>query len=153
MGTRDSRKAGEVLDDILHNERNIMKLEAMELVEEERALMDYLVLKVVTDGVLIDTREAEEDEAGGIIYGWDPLWRVPEALTSRETEIGESWLKEARGYYDRAKERRIERERERDDQRTMRECRNMLQLIGAAHDIGSMQDKRTLEAERRKRTV
>ena len=29
MGTHDSRKAGDVLDDILHNGRNMMKLETM----------------------------------------------------------------------------------------------------------------------------
>ena len=33
----------------------------------------------------------------------------------------------------------------------MRECRNMLKLIGAAHGIGNMEDKRTVEVERRKR--
>ena len=81
------------------------------------------------------------------------MWRATEALTNRETEIGQAWLKEDRGYYDRAKERRIERERERGDRRMMRECRNMLKLIGAAHGIGSIEDKRALEAERRKRTV
>ena len=67
--------------------------------------------------------------------------------------MGQAWLKERRGYYDLAKEKRIERKRERGDRRMMRECRNMLKLIEAAHGIGSMEDKRTLDAERRKRTV
>ena len=29
MGTRDSRKAGDLLNNILHNRRNIVKLETM----------------------------------------------------------------------------------------------------------------------------
>ena len=33
----------------------------------------------------------------------------------------------------------------------MRELRNMLKLIEAANGIGNMEDKRTLEVERRKR--
>ena len=73
MGTRDSRKAGEVLDDILYNGRNIVKLQTMVQVGEAQTLMDCLVLKVDADGLLIDTRESEEDEAGRVIYGWDVL--------------------------------------------------------------------------------
>ena len=120
---------------------------------DARALMDCLVMKVDADGLLIDTRESGEDEAGRVVYGWDVLWEGTEALRGREKELGQAWLKEAKGYYDRAKERRIERERERGDRRMMRECRNMLKLIGAAHGIGSMEDKRTLESERKKRTT
>ena len=67
--------------------------------------------------------------------------------------MGQTWLKEAKGYYDWAKEKRIEREREWGDRRMMRECRNMLKLIGVAHGIGSVEDKRTLESEWRKRTA
>ena len=73
MGTHDSRKAGDVLDDILHNGRNMMKLEAMVQMGDARALMDCLVMKVDADGLLIDTRESGEDEAGKVVYGWDVL--------------------------------------------------------------------------------
>ena len=73
MGTYDSRKAGDVLDDILHNGRNMMKLEAMAHVGEARTLMDYLVMNIDADGLLVDTREAGEDEAGKVVYGWDIL--------------------------------------------------------------------------------
>ena len=153
MGTHDSRKAGDVLDDILHNGRNMTKLETMVPAGDARTLMDCLVIKIDADGLLIDTKESGEDEAGKVVYGWDVLWDGTEALEGREMELGQAWLKEAKGYYDRAKEKRIERERERDDRRMMRECRNMLKLIGAAHGIGSMEDMRTLESERRKRTA
>ena len=43
--------------------------------------------------------------------------------------MGQAWLKEAKGYYDCAEERRIERERERWDRRMMWECPNMLKQI------------------------
>ena len=125
MGTYDSRKIGDVLNDILHNGRNMVKLEAMAHAGEARTLMDCLVMKIDADGLLIDTKESGEDETGKVVYGWEVLWDGTEALTSREKELGQTWLKEARGYYDRAKGRRIERERERGDRRMMRECRNM----------------------------
>ena len=73
MGTYDSRKAGDVLDDILHNVRNMVKLETMAHAGEARTLMDCLVMKIDADGLLIDTREAGEDEAGKAVYGWDVL--------------------------------------------------------------------------------
>ena len=69
MGMRDSRKAGDVLNDILHNGRNIVKLETMGQGGEARTLMDCLVMKVDADGLLINTRESEEDEDEGITYG------------------------------------------------------------------------------------
>ena len=150
MGTRDSRKAENVLNNILYNGRNMMKLKAMVQAGDARALMDCLVMKIDIDGLLIDTKESGEDKAGRVVYGWDLLWEGTEALMGREKELGQTWLKEHRGYYDRAKERRIERERERGDRRMMRECWNMLKMIGAAYGIGTMEDKRTLEAERRK---
>ena len=68
MGIYDSRKAGDVLDDILHNRRNMMKMEAMAHVGEARTLKDCLVMKIDVDGLLIDTREAGEDEAGKVVY-------------------------------------------------------------------------------------
>ena len=150
MGTRDSRKAENVLNNILYNGRNMMKLKAMVQAGDALALMDCLVMKIDTDGLLIDTKESGEDEAGRVVYGWDLVWEGTEALMGREKELGQTWLKEPRGYYYRAKERRIERERERGDRRMMRECWNMLKMIGAAYGIGTMEDKRTLEAERRK---
>ena len=73
MGIYDSRKAGDVLGDILYNGRHMMKLEAMAQAEDARALMDCLVLKIDMDGVLLDTRESGEDEAGKVVYGWGVL--------------------------------------------------------------------------------
>ena len=84
MGTYDSRKAGDVLNDILHNGRNMMKLEAMAQAGELWTLMDCLVMKIDADGLLIDTRESGEDEAGKVVYGWDVLWEGTEALMGRE---------------------------------------------------------------------
>ena len=96
MGTYDSRKAGDVLDDILHNGRNMIRLEPMAQVGDARTLMDYLIIKIDADGLLIDTRESGEDEAGKVVYGWGVLWEGTEALTSRETALGQTCLKEAR---------------------------------------------------------
>ena len=87
MGTYDSRKAGDVLDDILYNSRNMVKLEAMVHVGDARTLMDCLVMKIDTDGLLIDTRESGEDETGKVVYGWDILWEGTEVLTSKEKEL------------------------------------------------------------------
>ena len=58
MGTHDSRKAGDVLDDILHNGRKMMKLETVVQAGDARTLMDCLVMKIDADGLLIDTRES-----------------------------------------------------------------------------------------------
>ena len=91
-------------------------------------------------------RYTGEDEADKVVYGWDVPWEGTEALMGREKELGQTWLKEARGYYDRAKKKRIKKERERGDRRMMRECRNILKLIGAAHGIGNMEDKRCLKS-------
>ena len=89
-----------MLDDILHNGRNMVTLETIVHVGEARTLINCLVMKIDADGLLIDTRESEEDENGKVVYGWDVLWAGTEALTSKEKELGQTWLKEARGYYD-----------------------------------------------------
>lgn len=62
-------------------------------------------------------------------------------------------MKVAKGSYDDAKEARISKEKERDDWRMLWKCQNILKMVGAAHGIGSMEDKRTLEAERKKTSV
>ena len=59
---------GEVLNDILHNARNMVKLETMAGVGDARTLMDCLVMKIDVDGLLIDTRGYEEDETGRFVY-------------------------------------------------------------------------------------
>ena len=69
MGTHDSRKAGDVLDDILHNGRNMTKLDTMVPAGDARTLMHCLVMKIDADGLLIDTRESGEDEAGKVVCG------------------------------------------------------------------------------------
>ena len=58
-----------MLDDILHNGRNMVTLETIVHVGEARTLMDCLVMKIDADGLLIDTRESEEDENGKVVYG------------------------------------------------------------------------------------
>ena len=115
--------------------------------------MNCLEVKIDADGILIDTRESEVRDNGEIVYGWDALWEETKSLSDSERELGRAWLKEVKGYYDRAKQARIERERERGDRRMMRECRNMLKLFGAAHGIGNAEDKKALEAERKRRTM
>ena len=72
-------------------------------------------------------------------------------MTEKEKDLAQGRLQEAKGYYNEAKEAMIEREKERGDRRMMRECRGLLRKLEAAHGIGSMQDKRDLEAERKKR--
>ena len=69
IGTYNSRKAGDVLDDILYNGRNMVKLEAMVHMGEARMLMDCLVMNIDADRLLIDTRESGEDETGKVVYG------------------------------------------------------------------------------------
>ena len=51
----------------------MLKLGTMEQVGDINTLIDCLVMKIDTDGLLLDTRESEEDEAGRVIYGWDAL--------------------------------------------------------------------------------
>lgn len=77
MGTYDSRKAGDVLNDMLHNDRNMLKLAAMVQVGDARTLMDCLVMKIHADGLLIDTRESKEDKVGNLVYGCTSYGRKP----------------------------------------------------------------------------
>ena len=83
-------------------------------------MMSCLVVKIDVDGLLIDTRESDGVMKGTVIYGWDALWAGTEGLSEGEEDLGQACLKEAKGYYDRAKESRIESDRERGDGRMMR---------------------------------
>lgn len=147
----DNRKAAEVLEHILSNQRKMIELETTEPVGKAKTLMSCLVVKINADRLLIDTRESDVDKKGTVVYGWDAIWAGTEGLVGSEKGLGHTWLREAKSYYDRAKEARIEREKERGDHRIMRECRGLLKLIGTAYGVGSVQDKRELEAERKRR--
>ena len=73
MGTFNSRKVGEVLEDMVWNRRNKVKLVTMEHVRNVKMVIDCLVMKVDADGLLLDTGESKKDENGKLIYGWDTL--------------------------------------------------------------------------------
>ena len=53
---------------MLHNGRNMLKLGTMKQVGDVRTMMDCLIMKIDPDGLLLDTSESEEDEAGRVIY-------------------------------------------------------------------------------------
>ena len=61
MGMSDRRKAGEVLEDILSNGRNLVELEAMRQVGKDKTLMSCLQVNIDVHGLLIDIRESEVD--------------------------------------------------------------------------------------------